>query len=327
MVFGEEQGVQVMQGMIDIAQDVDDTHLDTLKDQDPINIITEYPWCITRDRKDLNRHIPKIQLTFYQQNLSAILQSLGYWGNHAIDAAREILEQAGGEDVSLPDRILGVGQALEEIFTQQQRDPYENLYRADKIIKITFPYYSTYHHILSNSWGENKGILGDLVEKTLVRVSKQLMPSAGILSPKAWEGLQVNSIPVNFVLLNTAEDSNIKANKRLIQNLLLLNAPVRVNFIAALPPAICTAWIPGVRWMPAAYISQLTVENVGQVSYMGDDLGNVPEAYRVDFVLTELFETSRQIILDEKSRKIKAISVDDINLFEKGQTGEPPERA
>jgi hypothetical protein len=291
--------------------------------EDINNIITDYSWCAKKPNKDVIKTIPWIELIFYQQDLSNILTSLAYWGTAASQAVGVFKKDYAAAKAKGAGHA-GAGHAdalLKSLAAQRdnQSDPYQNLYFAKSVGTYTLPYYSTYNHMMQNSWGENKGLIGGFVEETIVQIAKQFMPSAGILSPKAWEGLQVASIPIEFVLLNTTDFSDIKKNMELIEKLLVLNTPSRINPVAQLPPVICSARIPGIRWMPAAYLSLLQIENLGQMVYMDEYEGNIPEAYKITMNLTELIETSRQILLDKD--RINAFNIND--FFQMGVLAAP----
>jgi hypothetical protein len=268
------------------------------------NIITEYAWC-AKDPKEIAGTIPKIEITFWQQDMSSILQSLDYWGDkigNAVASAVGVYKEGENINPNIPG-VVRVGQQMFGV----KIDPYKDLYKGERIATYTFPYYASYHHVISNQWGENKGI-GSIVEKSIVQIAKQIMPSAGILSPKTWEGLNTNSIPIEMVLLNTTSHSSIEKNMQLIENLLVLNAPLRINAVSQLPPVICEANIPGIRWIPAAYFSQLQIDNLGQPVHIGGK--NIPEAYKISFIVTELHETSRQIV--KEKQRVRSISTSNV---------------
>ena len=206
----------------------------------------------------------------------------------------------------------------------QLKDPYSNLYAVgDKGNTYILPYYSTYHHIVQNNWGENKGTVGDVWEKAsnfVAEWAKAIYPSAGIEGQKTFEGSTPASYQFTFQLLNTVGDTeaNINKNKSLIRAMINNNLLDKLDVIAVRPPAICSVRIPGVRGNTVAVLQTINVENLGQVNRIGGE--NVPDAYQVTITVQELLTESRQIFADELKDEIVFAEIQETQ-FERGVQG------
>jgi hypothetical protein len=68
--------------------------------------------------------------------------------------------------------------------------------------------------------------------------------------------------------------------------------------IMSSPPAIFEVVVPGVRVCPAAVLSQLVINNVGQMNLLSlngrDQI--IPDAWEFQLTITELITESRQIL-------------------------------
>ena len=132
---------------------------------DSIDIVQNYNWTVS-NKSTARNEAPRIIITERQQSVSSIRQSIEYWANQAKKVAQG----------------------------QIGTDPYAGLYAVDPNIignTYTLPYYNTYHHIVENTWGENKGIIGKTmidVSNAVTQFARVLYPSAGIEAAKSWEG-------------------------------------------------------------------------------------------------------------------------------------------
>lgn len=248
------------------------------------NVVKNYPWCISLngDKSD----VPFIKFIEYQQTTSGLYQSISYWA-------------AGGADV--------VKSALKGELTLQS-NPYKDLYYAQPTgQEFIFPYYNPYHHNISNSWGENKGVPGQSEAIDIVgTVAKSMFPAGGIETQKAWEGTQSASYTFGFYLLNTTQ-AGWENNKKLVERLIRANLQYKINVVAAFPPVIYEVTIPYMRHSPAATIENLTINNTGQINKL--KWGNVPDAYQVTISVKELITESRQIFegVSNNAKKVTSI--------------------
>lgn len=241
-----------------------------------VDVVKDYSWSVSNSKLWARKEVPTIEITEFQQTVSSVRQAMEYWAN-----------QAKGLTPKGP-----------------VRDPYAGLYAVDKSIKgnsYIFPFYSTYHHNITNAWGENKGVIGEagkIAADYATEIARTFFPSAGIESAKSWEGSQTPPYQFMFQLLNTVNpDVDIKNNKALIRALLNNNLLDKIDFISIRPPAICQIRIPGVRGTTVGVMSTISVENIGQINKIGKE--NIPDAYQIGITIQELLTESRQIFSDE----------------------------
>jgi hypothetical protein len=236
------------------------------------DVVNNYRWSVS-NKKIALEEVPRIYITEYQQSSGSIRQGMAFWANQS--------------------KVLDDGKT---------RDPYIGLYQVDSSEignEYILPYFGTYHHSIESAWGENKGSLAAAAEAGLnlaAQQATQALPSAGIESAKMYEGSSPRSYQFTFYLFNTVEpDTDIKKNQLLIKSMINNNLVDKVDVIAQRPPAICEVEIPGVRGRTIAVMSAINIVNVGQINYMPEYGGNIPDAYEISITIQELLVESRQI--------------------------------
>jgi len=159
--------------------------------------------------------------------------------------------------------------------------------------------FSSIVDIAENVSGGLTGILGSLKPGTYIERSKQFaMSDAG------------RSVQIKFPLLNTRSTNDISKNFQLIFGLIYQNRPGRLTRSIIDLPVIYQVHIPGVVYMPYAYIQNLSVKFLGTRRLMyvdvpakdanGDNIPQVrmtvPDAYEVSITLQGLNEESRNFM-------------------------------
>ena len=233
------------------------------------NIVKDYDWTATPTN---NRHdVPYIVLTEYEQDLANIWASLYYWGNQL--------------------KVEGLGNV---------DSPYEGLYSMTPTGTVfTIPYFETYDHGTTQNWNQNRAILSfpiaDIIGATIEKFSIATQQTVGtnVNSPRIWEGSTPNTYMITFHLFNTIAKDSVEKNKKLKRRLQMSALHNQKNIMYITPPAIFTVNIPGIRYSPAAVISNLTTTNVGQMNLIDGE--NIPDAYSIAITITELVTESRQI--------------------------------
>lgn len=253
-----------------------------LTDDNGGDVVNKYRWTVSKSETALDQ-TPRIEIQEFQQNVSSIQQSIKYWANQ--------------------------GKVFGESGFKQTADPYAGLYSVEKGKPgntYTFPFFSTYHHAISNAWGENKGVMGSIGKGVIDAVTmgaRAVFPSAGIESAKSWEGSTPAAYSFTFHLFNTVEPlTDIPKNKKLIEALINNNLLDKIDAISIRPPAICKITIPGVRGTTVGVMSTIEVSNVGQINYMEKE--NVPDAYEITISIQELLTESRQIWGNQLTDKV-----------------------
>lgn len=251
------------------------------------DVVKDYKWTFTQSSNRPEGKIPYIQLTEYEQDLSTLYAQLAYWINN-------LKTTGAGKDIS----------------------PYENLYHALPTGTVfKFPYYEGYDHQIMQKWGQSKGLQDfSLVEKTLQLVGAaakalQMAPGTTVNQPRVWSGADAVTYPVTFKLFNTDSEEDIARNVDLKQRLQFSTLHDQRSAILASPPALFEVYIPGIRYSPAAVISNLAVTNVGQMNLWNGM--NIPDAYEITITIAELITESRQILkaaIDGDFTKVRAIT-------------------
>lgn len=266
-----------------------------------VNVVENYRWSVSTS-KLATSEVPTIEITEYQQSTSSMIQAMSYYATQTIDSIN-------------PGTLSG--------------DPYEKLYAVDKREQgnmYILPYYSAYHHYIENRWGENKGTISQMAAKAqsfATDLTKAVYPSANIEAAYSWEGSTPATYAFSFQLLNTVNpETDIPENRTFINTLLHNNLFDKLNIIAMRPPAICTIYIPGIRELTIGILSNIVIENFGQVNSMKLESEskkvNIPDAYNITITVQELLLESRQILAgvltDKESGKVFA-DIEDIKTL------------
>jgi len=275
-------------------------------DGDIVDVVKLYDWTVGNIWA--RKNVPSVTLIEYQQTSQSIIQSIKYW----LTQGRQLGEQLGGTTWNIfSNSDSGIVNNLTNIAAlSPSSEPYKGLYMAKKTGNVyRFPYLNSYHHNITNSWGDNKGFIGELVEEFTLKTARRLYPSAGIETQRAWEGTTQATYDIEFQLLNTVNtsQSNILKNRALVNRLINSNLAWRINSLAAVPPVLYEIDIPNIRHSPVAIVQNLAVTNLGHMDKEG-----IPDAYNVVLSIQELIIETRQIFAGATGRgsKVSAITPD-----------------
>jgi hypothetical protein len=274
------------------------------------NIVEDYPWTITPSKQRIN--VPVIELIEFEQDVSTLYASLNYWYTQA----------AKSKTLSESD------------------NPYQGLYSAKETkARFIFPYFEEYDHNVSQTWDVSKGLLEGEIAGTIattiqnVQKAMQKAPGSNINQQRIWQGSAPATYTFNFHLFNTIggtanDNKQIKANMVLRNRLLMSALHDQQTATMISPPALFTVKIPGIRYSPAAVISNMVVSNVGQMNQISLDgvAKIVPDAYKFAITITELIVESRQL-LDAAVNNRRIMAIDSSNrvastLAEVGHAGQ-----
>jgi len=231
------------------------------------NIVNDYAWTLSQSYTRID--VPFIELIEYEQSactLWAQLSRFAYSVNQPADT-----------------------------------NVYKDLYFSKKTgTSFRLPYFEPYNHMISQSWAEAKGMYDySFIEKaTQAYVNYQKLQhttvGANINLPRMWSGAQAISYTVNFHLFNTTGNAkDITDNQTFKDRLIMSTLHDQRGIILASPPALFEVIIPGVRVCPAAVISQLSINNVGQMNMI--DTKIIPDAWEFNITIQELITESRQL--------------------------------
>ncbi len=229
-------------------------------------------------------------------------------------------EEDQGFATKLKEDILAVG--FLKTFDSNVLQPYNLLYATEFTgFNYFFPYLDDSYRESKNTFGENTSIIAPIAD--LIRKGADLTGAvAGALKPGTYiekskqftMGDAGRTLTFSFPLLNTGTFEDVRKNWQLIFGLIYQNRPGRVSKSIIDVPVIYEVHLPGVAYMPYAYISNLEVKFLGNrremkmnVPIMDEGEGNsateldditttIPDAYEVTISVTGLNEETRNFM-------------------------------
>jgi len=203
---------------------------------------------------------------------------------------------------------------------------YLSMYLTEKTgFKYSFPFFEGKPHNLTNSWQSSvqvKSPIHGYAEEamnyadTMASTINIMAPGSYIEKPKYFhypgEG---ESITINFPLINTLKKNNYipyQQNYELLWILAYQNKPYRTSFSRILPPKMYTVSVPGMKFFPYAYISNMDVQFLGSRRQLpvntpkGQITTSIPEAYQVSLTFTSLIADVGNLMV---SKGFKSITV------------------
>lgn len=237
------------------------------------------------------------------------------------------------------DQVLKGAQATQDdpgFLVDAWLAPYKGLYFTQPTGWIFYlPFFSNKYQATTNAWNDNSGDSGsghvlrgaaDLVaagSEFLGDIESTGTGNFGTYQEKSkffQYSKDGDSITVSFPLINagSATYNDVLKNWQFIYLLLYNNRPERINRNLLTPPPIYEAEIPGVRYMPLTYISNIDIAYVGARRTMkiviptgetihdawGEPSGSatttfttiIPEAYQISITLTSLVSESKNFM-------------------------------
>lgn len=187
---------------------------------------------------------------------------------------------------------------------------YIGIYLTKKTgFKYVLPYFGNNNYSITSSWAQQaqnetsiaKGFntMMNVVDETASTLNI-LQPGTFIEKPKYFQyPTEGESVNVVFPLLNTYNPSSntlpYQQNYELLWILAYQNKPYRTSFSRIIPPKIYTLTVPGIKYMPYCYISNMSIgfqgtqRNLEIVLPTGQQIITpIPEAYEVSITFTSL---------------------------------------
>lgn len=219
--------------------------------------------------------------------------------------------------------------------TKDWLNPYKGLYLTQPTgWTYLLPFFQNKYQSTNSSWGADSSSSGGAL---LQGISDLAQAGAGlvgmfetIMKPGSFQekskyfqfGQDGDSITISFPLINTGEATfdDVVNNWQLIFMLIYQNRPERIDRNVIKPPKIYEVSIPGVRYMPYAYFSNIDIEYKGSrrqmvipIPYMKpkdssdkstgssgrstfDVSTIIPEAYQVTLTITGLVADSKNFM-------------------------------
>lgn len=305
---------------------------DVLKDRIPFCILKEY---------ELLSNSTVSQLLYYVRSLGITDEQLQETGGDINTIVKKIKDKAlsiRGEknniikDIvsqtvdKIADQIGTIGDTLKE---SEKLDgvllPYNGLYaRKSTGFQYIFPYFEDLKKSINTNFVESEtGLLKNNIFTNVVQGTKNLYekvasnlltatPGAYIEQPKFFSPSDGENYKINFNLVNTVDSAKIQTHLDFLFLLAFQNLPYRKNIAEVLPPKVYSFTLPGELFIPFAYISNLTVNFVGnrramdmRLPYINKvDKCIVPEVYSVSLEIRSLTYTSSNFMIADQINKI-----------------------
>ena len=207
-------------------------------------------------------------------------------------------------------------------------NPYAGLYSGLPTgVFYKFPFFSPTVANSQTTWNENGQVAQTEAANAVIGVATGLFdtvmnaasdlgnvsPSINQPKPMVWAGTSNGTVQFEFYLLNTNTGSErLWFNHwKLITYLRLSVLHNQRNAVFAVPPSIFTMNIPSVRYSPACYISNLSIDQLGHITpytalakvangltdqQLAQEELYIPDAWKVNITIQDLLPMSRQII-------------------------------
>ena len=247
-----------------------------------------------------------------------------------------------GQDLSsmLSSTIEGLGDPLLE--------PYDGLYiTEDTKFSYVLPYFNDLQVLVQNSFNVNdemltqNTLLGRTINtvrsaaESLARMAHFTEPGLYIERPKFYQFKQTgDTVTFSFPLINTGFSTydDVRLNWQLVFLLTYQNRPNRRTRELIDPACIYEVNIPGVKYIPFAFISNLKIDYLGARRQMELDVPTqngagtivtiVPDAYIVTITLEGLVADTQNFLasmLGGKQDVVSVVSYDQFNPFSQAQ--------
>jgi len=316
---------------------------------DPINIVDDFPWTVSP--KSSRNDVPRLQLIEKRVKLNSTVTNLAYSALASVDSAKvagntlaglvgapvpteeggtlglgaglaNVVDKAGKSVAGILDKFSDLATQLGGLTTFQNNalKPYEGLYSLENTgFSYYFPYLDDTFSKSNNTFGQvNEGLVAPIANK-LAGLASGLAGAANLVKPGTYiekakqfemkdEG---KTLSFTLPLLNTISVDDISRNWQLLFGLIYQNTPGRVSKSIIEQPVLYELHLPGVAFMPYAYISELSVKFVGSRRKMtievpiqspGSSTAStsietiIPDAYQLDISVTGLNAETRNFL-------------------------------
>ena len=253
-------------------------------------------------------------------------------------ASKSVVKFAGEAKKLLEDEIKAQGASS---LNQDILKPYDFLYITKPTgFQYTFPYFeNSYVDNSLNFGGGDASFLGGDVSTIVGGIAAGAAGIANMLKPGTYieqskqftMGDKGRTINIKFPLLNTGTIDDIQKNWQLLFGLIYQNRPGRVSRSILDMPVIYEVSLPGVVYMPYAFISSLSVKFLGSRRLLDitAPINNgisfqtiIPDAYEVNITMEGLNDETKNFIYAAitggSSSKVTVGSLPSLNAFNGG---------
>ena len=322
--------------------------------KDPINVVNDFPWTNSpkSSRDDVpklqmieQRIVLNSTVTNMVYSALASVDNISSLGNTAQGLTDRFFAKEDPEDATASAKAADeatttaeeqankskLREAFEAVmqggyfktFDSEVLRPYEGLYATEYTgFNYYFPYLEDSYREITNQFGEGEGnILTPIANlasdaASMTNILNVVKPGTYIEKSKQFTmGDTGRQLSFTIPLLNTGSFEDVRRNWQLIFGLVYQNRPGRVSKSIIDQPVIYEIHLPGVAYMPYAYISNLSVKFLGNRREMEFDvpimnegvsggtssnIGNIktviPDAYEISITVSGLNEETRNFI-------------------------------
>lgn len=322
--------------------------------KDPINVVNDFPWTNSpkSSRDDVpklqmieQRIVLNSTVTNMVYSTLASVDNVAAVGNTVGGLVDRFFPKENPQDATASGDAVNVStttaeeesnksklrEAFEAVmqggyfktFDSEVLRPYEGLYATEYTgFNYYFPYLEDSYREITNQFDKGEGniltpianLAGDVA--ALTNVLNIIKPGTYIEKSKQFTmSDKGRTLSLKIPLLNTGSFEDVRRNWQLLFGLVYQNRPGRVSKSIIDQPVIYEAHLPGVAYMPYAYISNLSIKFLGNrremefdVPIMGEGVSGgtsnnigtirtvIPDAYELSLSLTGLNEETRNFI-------------------------------
>lgn len=266
-----------------------------------VDVVNDFYWTYSKLRES-RQEVPRVILTEKRQKVNSLISQLKYSFGAAFTTAQNSLNQAGRDPlirqalgnntVSNASNAIGnINQSATQfaetivpqikdnnpVFQNPLMKPYENLYiTEDTGWKFILPYFDNYSSAQANVYsGDSNANFSGLAKMAAEGFSNAADVISTLANPvdisfvekaKLYNySTEGEEISFTFPLINTgsATFEDVVRNWELLFLLLYNNKPSRRSVSIVDPPVLYQLDIPGVKFLPFCYVSNIAVEFQG----------------------------------------------------------------
>jgi len=264
-------------------------------------------------------------------------------GNVAGSIIQQVLNSASTLTTGITDINQIVGQNIEGL-NSSLLQAYEGLYiTEDTKFSYYLPYFSNRLTESANMFSEDEGAFANSMISNAVGAIRGAAESLAVFANFKEPGIYIerpkffnfadngDQIQIDFPLINTGNSTyeDVRLNWQLIYLLTYQNRPNRRSRELIDPSSIYEVSIPGVKYIPFAYMSRIQVDYLGARRQMQIDVptqnGNstiftiIPDAYEVKLTLTGLVPESKNfmaaMLAEKQGDLVEVVNYNTFNPF------------
>jgi hypothetical protein len=300
-----------------------------------VDVVNDFYWTYSKLRES-RQEVPRVILTEKRQKVNSLISQLKYSFGAAFTTAQNSLNQAGRDPlirqalgnntVSNASNAIGnINQSATQfaetivpqikdnnpVFQNPLMKPYENLYiTEDTGWKFILPYFDNYSSAQANVYsGDSNANFSGLAKMAAEGFSNAADVISTLANPvdisfvekaKLYNySTEGEEISFTFPLINTgsATFEDVVRNWELLFLLLYNNKPSRRSVSIVDPPVLYQLDIPGVKFLPFCYVSNIAVEFQGSRRELEFNL-NYADNLRVTNIPSQLGEENNSNTLN-----------------------------